>query len=40
MANRLFEMSLYNLFLAEEELANAIYDRIQGNKFWFFNGDG
>ena len=32
VANRIFEMRLYNLFLAEEELSNAIYDKAQGNK--------
>lgn len=35
VANRIFEMRLYNLFLAEEELTNALYDRVQGNKFQF-----
>lgn len=30
--NRIFEMRLYNLFLAEEELYDAIYDKAQGNK--------
>lgn len=37
VANRIFEMRLYNLFLAEEELSNAIYDRAQGNKSQFIN---
>ncbi len=32
VANRIFEMRLYNLFLAEEELTNAIYDKAQGVK--------
>lgn len=27
VANRIFEMRLYNLFLSEEELSNAIYDK-------------
>ena len=31
-------MRLYNLFLAEEELTSAIYDKAQGNKFQFLNG--
>ena len=35
VANRIFEMRLYNLFLAEEELSNAIYDKAQGNKLQF-----
>ena len=39
VANRIFEMRLYNLFLAEEELTNALYDKAQGNKFQFVNGD-
>ena len=39
VANRIFEMRLYNLFLAEEELTNALYDKAQGNKFQFINGD-
>ena len=38
VANRIFEMRLYNLFLAEEELTSAIYDKAQGNKFQFLNG--
>lgn len=32
VANRLFEMRLYNSFLSEEELHSAIYDVAQGNK--------
>lgn len=32
VANRIFEMRLYNLFLSEEELSSAIYDKAQGNK--------
>lgn len=39
VANRIFEMRLYNLFLAEEELTNALYDKAQGNKFQFINDD-
>lgn len=35
VANRIFEMRLYNLFLSEEELSNAIYDKAQGNKSQF-----
>ncbi len=35
IANRIFEMRLYNLFLSEEELSNAIYDKAQGNKSQF-----
>lgn len=35
IANRIFEMRLYNLFLAEEELSNAIYDQAQRNKSQF-----
>lgn len=27
VANRIFEMRLYNLFLAEEEFTNALYDK-------------
>lgn len=30
VANRIFEMLLYNLFLAEEELTNTLYDKAQG----------
>lgn len=36
VANRMFEMRLYNLFLSEEELTNAIYDEAQGSRDWFF----
>lgn len=32
VANRIFEMWMYNLFLSEEELYSAIYDVAQGNK--------
>ena len=35
VANRIFEMRLYNLFLSEEELTNALYDKAQGNQFQF-----
>ncbi|MCM1231297.1 MAG: AAA-like domain-containing protein [Ruminococcus flavefaciens] len=38
VANRIFEMRLYNLFLSEEELSNAIYDKAQGNKSQFISG--
>lgn len=31
VANRIFETLLCNLFLSEEELTNAVYDRAQGN---------
>ncbi len=37
VANRIFEMRLYNLFLAEEELTNMLYDKAQGNKFQFLS---
>lgn len=39
VANRIFEMRLYNLFLAEEELTNALYDKAQGNKTQFVSGN-
>lgn len=32
VANRIFEMWLYNMFLSEEELHNAIYDVAQGSR--------
>lgn len=35
VANRIFESRLYNFFLSEEELGNAIYDEAQGNKSQF-----
>ena len=35
VANRIFETRLYNFFLSEEELTNAIYDEAQGNKNQF-----
>lgn len=38
VANRIFEMRLYNLFLSEEELSNAIYDKAQGEKSQFVRG--
>lgn len=38
VANRIFEMRLYNLFLSEEELSNAIYDKAQGSKSQFVCG--
>ena len=37
VANRIFEMRLYNLFLAEEELSNAIYDKAQSDKSQFID---
>lgn len=37
VANRIFEMRLYNFFLSEEELRNAIYDEAQGNRNQFVN---
>lgn len=37
VANRIFEMRLYNLFLSEEELSNVIYDKAQGNKSQFIH---
>lgn len=39
IANRIFEMRLYNLFLAEEELSSTIYDKAQGNKSRFIQDD-
>lgn len=38
VANRIFEMRLYNLFLSEEELSNAIYDKAQSNVSQFICG--
>lgn len=38
VANRIFEMRLYNMFLSEEELHSAIYDMAQGNKSEFICG--
>ncbi len=38
VANRIFEMRIYNLFLSEEELSSAIYDRAQGNMEKFIRG--
>lgn len=38
VANRIFEMWLYNLFLSEEELHSAIYDAAQGNRNEFICG--
>ena len=35
VANRIFEMRLYNLFLSEEELSSTIYDRAQDSKSKF-----
>lgn len=35
VANRIFETRLYNFFLSEEELTNAIYDEAQGSKSQF-----
>lgn len=37
VANRIFEMRLYNFFLSEEELRNAMYDEAQGNRSQFIN---
>lgn len=39
VANRIFETRLYNLFLSEEELTNALYDKAQGNKSQFVSGN-
>ncbi len=36
VANRIFEIRLYNLFLLEDELTNAIYDEAQGSRNYFF----
>lgn len=36
VANRIFETRLYNYFLSEEELTNAMYDKAQGNKGMYF----
>lgn len=36
VSNRIFEMRLYNLFISEEVLSNAIYDRAQANLSQFF----
>lgn len=38
VANRIFEMRLYNMFLSEEELHSAIYDAAQGNRNEFICG--
>ena len=38
VADRIFEMRLYNFFLSEEELRNAMYDEAQGNRSQFING--
>lgn len=38
VANRIFEMRLYNMFLSEEELQNAIYDVAQGSRNEFLHG--
>lgn len=40
VANRIFEMRLYNFFLSEEELKNAMYDVAQGNRSQFINSGG
>lgn len=37
VANRIFESRLYNYFLSEEELTNAMYDVAQGNKSQYFS---
>ncbi len=39
VANRIFEMRLYNLFLSEAELASAISDRAQQNTSQFISGN-
>ena len=39
VANRIFEMRLYNLFLSEAELASAISDRAQQNTIQFISGN-
>lgn len=39
VANRIFEMRLYNLFLSEEELTAAIYREAQKNRSQFLEGD-
>ncbi|MDE6517091.1 MAG: 9-O-acetyl-N-acetylneuraminate esterase, partial [Acetatifactor sp.] len=39
VANRIFEMWMYNMFLSEEELSSTIYDVAQGNRNEFlYNG--
>lgn len=38
VANRIFEIWLYNMFLSEEELHSAIYDVAQGNRNEFLHG--
>lgn len=38
IANRIFEMRLYNYFLSEEELTNAIYNKAQIDKNQFIQG--
>ncbi len=38
VANRIFEMRLYNSFLSEEELTAAIYHEAQGNRNQFLDG--
>ena len=37
VANRIFEMRLYNFFLSEEELTNAVYNAAQENKSRYFS---
>lgn len=37
VSNRIFELRLYNYFLSEEELTNAMYDVAQGNKSQYFS---
>lgn len=37
VANRIFEMRLYNFFLSEEELKNAIYDEARGSRNQFIS---
>lgn len=40
VANRIFETRLYNYFLSEEELTNAIYDEAQGDRNGYFSHGG
>lgn len=37
VANRIFEMRLYNFFLSEEELTNAMYNEAQGDRDLYFS---
>lgn len=38
IANRVFEICLYNFFLSEEELSNVLYDEAQGSRKEFIRG--